>query len=150
LLSPLRRWVGVGPSGAAMRVALASWARRRGASVVQTAALAVGMVALMLLTVTRNDLLDSWRGASPADAPNRFVLNIQPDQQAPFQAMRQESGIAGVELYPMIRGRLVAVNGAAIDPSRYDDDRARRLVNREFNLSYAETMPSHNQLDGGR
>ena len=150
LLSPLRRWVGVGPSGAAMRVALASWARRRGASVVQTAALAVGMMALMLLTVTRNDLLDSWRSASPADAPNRFVLNIQPDQQAPFQAMLREAGIGGVELYPMIRGRLVAVNGTAIDPSRYDDDRARRLVNREFNLSYADTMPSHNQLDSGR
>ena len=65
LFAPLRRWVGVGPSGAAMRVALASWARRRGASVVQTAALAVGMMALMLLTVTRNDLLEAIAGEFP-------------------------------------------------------------------------------------
>lgn len=150
LLAPLRNWVGTGPGSATLRVALASWSRRQGSSVVQTAALAVGLMALMLLTVTRNDLLDSWRSASPADAPNRFVLNVQPDQRDTFHAMVREAGIGAVELYPMIRGRLVAVNDAPIGADSYDEDRARRLVNREFNLSYADRMPSHNQLDSGR
>ena len=150
LLAPLRNWVGTGPGTAALRIALASWSRRRGSSVVQTAALAVGLMALMLLTVTRNDLLDSWRSASPADAPNRFVLNVQPDQRDLFQDMVQDAGIGGMELYPMIRGRLVAVNDMPIGPDHYQEERARRLVNREFNLSYADRMPGHNQLDSGR
>jgi len=150
LLAPLRNWVGTGPRTASLRIALASWSRRQGSSVVQTAALAVGLMALMLLTVTRNDLLDSWRTASPADAPNRFVLNVQPDQRELFQEIVGGAGIGGVELYPMIRGRLVAVNGKAISPDSFAEERARRLVNREFNLSYGERMPAHNQLDSGR
>ena len=150
LLAPLRNWVGSGPRTATLRVALASWSRRQGSSVVQTAALAVGLMALMLLTVTRNDLLDSWRSASPADAPNRFVLNVQPDQRDAFQELVRDAGITDVELYPMIRGRLVAVNDVPVAPSSYQEERARRLVNREFNLSYADRMPGHNQLDSGR
>lgn len=150
LLAPLRNWIGGGPATASLRIALASWSRRQGSSVVQTAALAVGLMALMLLTVTRNDLLDSWRSASPADAPNRFVLNIQPDQRESFEEILREAGIGGVELYPMIRGRLVAVNERDVAPDTYPDERARRLVNREFNVSYSDRMPGHNQLDSGR
>ncbi len=150
LLAPLRGWVGAGGALAALRVALANWSRRRNTSIAQTAALAVGLMALMLLTVTRNDLLESWRSASPADAPNRFVLNIQPDQREAFIAHLAGLGVTGVELYPMIRGRLVTVNGEPIGPQRYETDRARRLVDREFNLSYTDVMPGHNQLARGR
>ncbi|MGE0310597.1 MAG: ABC transporter permease [Lautropia sp.] len=149
-LAPLRGWVGAGGALAALRVALANWSRRRGASVAQTAALAVGLMALMLLTVTRNDLLESWRSASPADAPNRFVLNIQPDQREAFTQALDTIGVRDVELFPMIRGRLVTVNGAPVGPQRYEDDRAKRLVDREFNLSYGAQMPSHNRLASGR
>lgn len=150
LLAPMRGWVGPGPRGAVIKVALASWSRRRGASVAQTAALAIGLMALMLLTVTRNELLSSWQQASPADAPNRFVLNIQPEQQAPFAHLLAEEGIRGVDLYPMIRARLIAVNGTPIGPERYEDDRARRLIDREFNLSYLDRVPAHNRVDSGR
>src|SRR5690606_1941465 len=137
---------GTGPGTAALRIALASWSRRRGSSVVQTAAPAVGLMALMLLAVTRNDLLDSWRRASPADAPSRLVLNIQPDQRQAFEDLVPGAGITGVELYPMIRGRLVAVNDQPLSPAHFEEERARRLVNREFNLSFNDRMPSHNQL----
>ena len=149
-LAPMRGWVGAGPMGAVVKVALASWARRRGVSVAQTAALAIGLMALMLLTVTRNELLTSWQQASPVDAPNRFVLNIQPDQQAAFGKLLSAEGISGVELYPMIRARLISVNGKPIGPEQFDDDRARRLVDREFNLSYSAQIPSHNSVDSGR
>ncbi|MGN5477037.1 hypothetical protein ACTMU2_09310 [Cupriavidus basilensis] len=55
--------------------------RRRAVTVLQTVALAIGLMALLLLGMTRNDLVDSWRNATPADAPNRFIINIQPDQR---------------------------------------------------------------------
>jgi putative ABC transport system permease protein len=50
----------------------------------------------------------------------------------------------------MIRGRLLAINGAEVAPGRYTDERAQRLVEREFNLSHAAQMPAHNLLTGGR
>jgi len=150
VLSPLRHLIGRGGGNAALRVALASWSRREGASIAQTAALSVGLMALMLLTVTRGDLLDSWQRASPPDAPNRFVINIQSDQREAVSLMLREAGIVQAELQPMIRGRLIEVNGKPVDPEGFEDARARRMLDREFNLSYMDRMQSHNETVSGR
>ena len=137
-------------SFAAIRVALAGWSKRGGASVAQMVALAIALMALLLLTVVRNDLLNSWRKASPPDAPNRFVINIQPDQKTAITADLKAAGIKGAELSPMIRGRLIRVNGKDIKPSEQADPRAQRLLDREFNLSYEVLQPSHNETISGR
>ncbi|MDY0748489.1 FtsX-like permease family protein [Paucibacter sp. R3-3] len=118
-------------------------------AVVQVASLAVGLLALALLVLLRTDLIDSWRNATPANAPNRFVINIQPDQGEAFRAKLDAAGVKGYDWYPMIRGRLVAINGAEVKPSQYED-RARQLIDREFNLSHSRTMPEHNLLAGGK
>ena len=119
-------------------------------AVVQVSSLAVGLLALVLLVLLRTDLIDSWRQATPPDAPNRFVINIQPDQERAFQQTLQDAGVRRYDWYPMIRGRLVAVNGQPIVPESYTEDRAQRLVEREFNLSNAAAQPPHNEVVAGR
>ena len=119
-------------------------------AVVQVSSLAVGLLALVLLVLLRTDLIASWRKATPANAPDRFVINVQPDQAQDFQAALKKAGVRSYDWYPMIRGRLIAVNGKAVSPDDYEEDRAKRLVDREFNISTAETMPDHNQIVGGR
>ncbi|MDP2771267.1 MAG: FtsX-like permease family protein [Giesbergeria sp.] len=119
-------------------------------AVVQVSSLAVGLLALVLLVLLRTDLIDSWRQATPPDAPNRFVINIQPDQERAFQQTLQDAGVRRYDWYPMIRGRLVAVNGQPIVPESYTEDRAQRLVEREFNLSNAAEQPPHNEVVAGR
>ena len=119
-------------------------------AVVQVSSLAVGLLALVLLVLLRTDLIASWRQATPPDAPNRFVINIQPDQAEPFRQTLDDAGVRRYDWYPMIRGRLVAVNGRAITPESYTEDRAQRLVEREFNLSNAQEQPPHNQVVAGR
>jgi putative ABC transport system permease protein len=104
----------------------------------------------VLLVLLRTDLIASWRQATPADAPNRFVINIQPDQGAEFQQALKAGGVARYDWYPMIRGRLVAVNGRSITAEDYTDERARRLVDREFNLSHSASQPAHNEIVAGR
>ncbi|HET7197648.1 MAG TPA: FtsX-like permease family protein [Burkholderiales bacterium] len=120
------------------------------ANAAQTAALALGLTALLVLTFTRNDLVDAWRRSAPPDAPNRFLIGVQPDQVAPIKAFLKEEHVEIPELYPMVRGRLVAVNGAPVSEAQYADERARRLVEREFNLSYMAELPSYNALAAGR
>ncbi|MFI8615199.1 ABC transporter permease [Acidovorax sp. NPDC077693] len=119
-------------------------------AVVQVSSLAVGLLALVLLVLLRTDLVDSWRKATPPDAPNRFVINVMPDQADAFQQALKDNNVAKYDWYPMIRGRLVAVNGKAVGPADYTDDRAKRLVDREFNLSNATEAPAHNQIVAGR
>src|SRR5690606_18160027 len=79
-----------------------------------------------------------------------IVINIQPDQGEAFRQMLSGAGVAGYDWYPMIRGRLVTINGRAAQPEQFATDRAQRLVEREFNLSHAVDMPAHNEVVGGR
>ena len=136
-------------SGAGWRYGLASMRRRLGASLIQSVGLAVGLTALLLLTLTRNDLLGEWRRAMPADAPNRFIINIQPEQVAPVAEFFVANGLPRPAQSPMIRGRLTAINGKPVSPDDYDEDRPKRLVEREFNLSYADVLPPRNQVIAG-
>ena len=118
-------------------------------AVVQVSALAVGLLALVLLVLLRTDLIASWRKATPPDAPNRFVINVMPEQSEAFQKTLRDAGIARFDWYPMIRGRLVAVNGRAVSPDDFVEDRAKRLLDREFNLSASAAQPPHNQVVAG-
>jgi putative ABC transport system permease protein len=132
-----------------LRLSIASWSRRRALAIAQTAALSAGIMALLLLTITRTDLIDAWRRASPPDAPNRFVINIQPDQrEAVEQALA--AGRIAADLQPMVRGRLIEVNGKDATQHVPVGERAQRLVEREFNLSYGAQPPAHNTVVAGR
>jgi putative ABC transport system permease protein len=112
--------------------------------------LALGITALLLLTVARADLIASWRHNVPPDAPNRFIINIQPEQRASLQAYFAAQGMVVPQLEPMVRGRLVAINDVPVKPSLYEDERAQRLVEREFNLSWTATLPPGNSIVAGR
>jgi putative ABC transport system permease protein len=134
---------------ASWRFALNALQRRPGAVVMQIVALALGLMALLLLTVTRGELIDEWRKATPPDAPNRFVINIQSDQKNEIETRMKQAGITIPQLYPMIRGRLIQINDRRITANSYTDGRARGLVEREFNLSAISAMPPQNQIAAG-
>jgi len=155
----LLSWIAVGvlkravPEARAPRwlvLATRQIAARPAFAVLQVSALAVGLLALVLLVLLRTDLIQSWRQATPPDAPNRFVINLQPDQGEAFQRALREAGVTRYDWFPMIRGRLVAINGAPVERDRFVEDRAQRLVEREFNLSHSASPPAHNEVSAGR
>jgi putative ABC transport system permease protein len=132
------------------RHAFANLARQGSNAAVQVVALSLGGMALLVLTLVRADLLASWQGKLPPDAPNRFVVNIQPDQTQALTDFFASRALPPPLLQPMVRGRLLAINERAINGDSYPDPRARALVEREFNLSYMEQMPSWNALVSGK
>ncbi|MGA2550246.1 MAG: FtsX-like permease family protein [Burkholderiaceae bacterium] len=144
---PLRHAVRL---SAGMRFALASIQRRPVATIVQTVSLALGLTALLLLSLTRSDLVTAWRNAAPPNAPNRFVINLQPDERDRFTNFMKSEGLNEFDLAPMIRGRLIAINGRQTSSGSYADEQAKRLVDREFNLSYSSTLPVHNRVSAGQ
>jgi putative ABC transport system permease protein len=145
------RWWTLGASAPRWLVlATRQIAARPAFAVLQVSALSVGLLALVLLVLLRTDLIDSWRQATPKDAPNRFVINVQPEQGEAFRQRLQTAGVNRYDWFPMIRGRLVAINGKPVKPDDYPDERAKRLLDREFNLSNDADLPPHNQLSAGR
>ncbi|SCC95078.1 putative ABC-type transport system, permease component [Thiomonas sp. X19] len=139
--------------GSQRRGVLALAARQLGArstqAVAQISALGLSMLALMLVAMLRTGLLAGWQATLPPDAPNRFVINIQPQQARAFQAELKAAGIQRYDWYSMVRGRLVAVNGKPVFGRDYKDERARALIDREFNLSTTPTLPAHNRITAG-
>jgi putative ABC transport system permease protein len=138
------------PRGSMLRYGLSNLRRHARGNAVQIASLALGLTAVLLLTFTRNDLVDAWRRSAPPDAPNRFLVGVQREELDPLKALFAERKVALPEFYPMIRGRLISVNGKAVSEADYDEERAKRLVEREFNLSYMKDLPSHNSVVAGR
>jgi putative ABC transport system permease protein len=132
------------------RFAVTALQRRTGATVVQIVALSLGLMALLLLTVIRGDLVNAWRESTPPEAPNRFIINIQPEQKTDIEKRIADNSRGRSMLYPMIRGRLVQVNDKVVTVDSYAEDRARRLVDREFNLSTMRDIPEQNQVVAGR
>ncbi len=124
--------------------------RRQGSSVLQISGFAVGIAALLVLAVTRVDLLNLWRQGLPEDAPNYFLINIQYDERDAMADLFRSQGVTTSVYYPIVRGRLVAINAQAANPADYDSPRAKRLLNREFNLTWTDKLPSDNRITDGR
>ncbi len=136
-------------AGFAWRFGLANLARRALGSVIQVIALGAGLLALMLLSLTRGDLLESWKTTVPPGAPNRFLVNIQPDQRELVNEFFRAEGKPAPVLYPMVRARLTTINGVTVNSANFTAERARRLVDREFNLSWSAKLQADNEIVGG-
>jgi putative ABC transport system permease protein len=127
-----------------------SQGRRTGLAVVQITALGIALMALLLVLSLRADFLTAWQGNIPTDAPNRFMINIQGDQKQNLTKTLESAGLSSPQFYPMVRGRLVDINGKEVSPNDYSDENAKRLIDREFNLSYTDQLPSGNQIISGK
>jgi putative ABC transport system permease protein len=134
------------------RYGLANLSRHEGMTLAQVSALGLGLMALLLLTFVRTDLLSRWQQTLPADAPNRFVINVQPEQLSGVEALIKRDGLRNAELFPMVRARLQQVNGKKVSGADYEAAgmRAQRLAEREFNLSSAAQFGKDNELVAGK
>lgn len=140
-----------------LRYGLANVSRRAGTSVAQVTALGLGLMALLLLTFVRTDLLDRWQLALGQDAPNRFIINVQPEQLDPVRAFIAEQGVDAPVLFPMIRARLIERNGEPVRGEDYagrsgdeaQDRQAQRRAEREFNLSMQTDLRDDNRVTAG-
>ena len=135
--------------GISWRYGLANLVRRPRANTVQIVAIAVGLTAILLLTVIRVDLIDVWRGRLPADAPDRFLVNIQPEQRQSLAEFFEKNGVKQPQAFPMVRARLVTVNGKAVGAEDFSDERAKRQIEREFNVTYMSDLPPDNKVTAG-
>ena len=133
----------------AMQFAITAISRRAGFAVMQMTALAIAIMAILLILLLRQDLLSTWQGTIPPESPNRFMINVQTDQKEGITQTLERGGLSKPDFYPMVRGRLIEVNGREVTPADYAEDNARRLVDREFNLSYMDQLPLGNRIVAG-
>jgi len=144
ILAPLKRAVGT-----SWRFGLGNVARRRGSTVAQTVALGLALLALLLVSVVRQDLLSTWRAGLPAQTPNQFLINIQQEQIASLREFFGRHGFAEPRMWPMARGRLTHLNGRPVTVDTFDDPETQRWINRDFNLSWTAELNDDNEITAG-
>ncbi|MDT8321448.1 MAG: permease, partial [Xanthomonadales bacterium] len=98
-----------GAAGVAWRYGLANLARRGRESVIQVVAFGLGLMVLLLLSTVRTELMDTWRQSLPADAPNQFLINIQPQETRPMTAFMRQRGLDEPDFVPLVRARMTAI-----------------------------------------
>ncbi|MCW8890621.1 MAG: ABC transporter permease [Sedimenticola sp.] len=143
-LSPLRHH-----GGALWRQGLSGLARSPSMTALQLTGFGLGILALLLLSIIRMDLLSAWQKTIPDRAPNHFLINIQPTDVSNLRTFFIEQQIEQAGIYPMLRARLTHINDRPVSPDQYLDERAQRLVAREFNLSWADEMQDANKIVAG-
>ena len=136
------------PLKPALKLAISRINRSSIATGIQFGALALSLMLLAVMWLVRTDLLTDWQRTLPADAPNAFALNIAPYEREAYLAALDEQGIERSDDYPIIRGRLVQINGE--DAKEYaQGGEGTDALRREINFTFANGIPEHNEvLDG--
>lgn len=145
LLAPLRRL-----TAGSWRYGLASLSRNPATTTIQLTGFGLGFTVLLLLAIVRIDLLSSWQHTLPADSPNQFLINIQPQEVEAVRELLAQGGVETNGLFPMIRGRLISIDGKPVSRDDYDNPRAQRLATRDFNISHASRPQVDNAIVSGR
>lgn len=133
-----------------VRMALANLTRPGSATGGVVTALGLGLT--LLATVS---LLDSTIGAQikdrlPGSAPSFFFVDIQPDEVAAFDtAIKTAPSAADYKRTPMIRGRIVKLNGTPVREAKIAPD-ARWAVNGDRGITYASTPPEGTTIVEGQ
>jgi putative ABC transport system permease protein len=135
-----------GGVGVAWRYGIANVARRGRESSVQVVAFGIGLMVLLLLTSVRTELMTEWQATLPADAPNHFLINIQPAERAAIGATIAAAGIPEPRFTPLVRARISHVNGIPSGDYPALTPRGRDELEDETNLTWSAELPPDNEL----
>lgn len=128
---------------------LANIGRYGGRASLLITTIGIGIFALSLLGGVRGDLISAWQNRIPADAPNHFLINIQPAELDAVDSFLKQRQLEKFQLFPMIRGRLRAINGKQINADDFANNQAKDTLKRELNLTATRNLPFENTVVAG-
>ncbi len=136
-------------AGFAWRYGLSNLQRRKQFSILQLIAFSLSIMALLLLTIVRVDILNNWQFQLADDTPNHFLVNIQAEEKPVLSALFDQYNLPEPVMRPIVVGRLLAINGRTVSTDDYTDGRSKWLVERDQRLSYLEQVPAGNHFVEG-
>lgn len=149
LLRLVQRYSGRSEWSQALRLGGRQLARRRQAGLGQLLAFSVTFFAMAMIVLVRGDLLSTWQDQLPENTPNYFAINIQPSERDPFEAAVSPRVETQSTLYPMVRGRVIAINDQPPRDAVPPDARGDNSLRRELNLTWQSDVPEGNEVVAG-
>lgn len=114
--------------------------------------LAVGLGVFFILTMhtIEINLLEQFNVELADDAPDMFLIDIQPDQEEPLRSVARSLGAAQIKLVPVLRARVTGVDGREIQLDGYEEVREHHWLAREFVVTFRDYLESNERLQEGR
>ncbi len=142
-------------AGQALQLALANLRRRAAENSVQLVSFTIAIKLLLLLFVLKSELLNDWQAQLPENTANRFLINMSALQVKQLEAFISEQHLVASKAYPVVLGRLVAINDEKIKQKVTKDsddksDQGRQGIGRELNLTWQQQLPEKNTLIAGQ
>lgn len=137
-----------------LKIAISSLYKRAKQNRVQLIGFTVAIKLALVVWVIQQDLISEWQQQLPEGAPNHFMYNISEQQKPELAARFTDEQLELTTMFPMLRGRLVAINQEAVSQERegeYSEKTSsrRRGAGRELNLSSVLELPYRNELVAG-
>ncbi len=132
------------------RLALDSLLRHHRTTMTQILAFSLTLMAMLISFSVRNDLITDWQQQLPEKAPNHFVLNVFPNQVDELSELLNAKHISGSAFYPVVRGRLIAINQIPVQQIVSKDSQGERATHRDLSLTWTKVLPEDNQTVAGQ
>ena len=136
--------------GVSTKLAARSLKANRRMVMVQVVAIAITFFSLALISTIRDDLVASWQSKVPDNAPNIFAINLFENEKQSFLDKISEQGLEHSPLYPVVRGRLSAVNEQPIrEYASKETERKDESLGRDLALTWNMQLPKDNKIIQG-
>ncbi|KTC98572.1 ABC transporter permease [Legionella erythra] len=132
------------------RFGLNNIARNLEDSALQVVGIGLALTAILSLFLLKHDLLANWRQQLPANTANYFLINVEPSQLPDLRLLLQQEGVEAADFYPVVRGRLIAINRQPVKQVFGEDTKNINALQRELNLSWTRQLPDGNEITAGR
>lgn len=139
-------------AGSMWRLALAGLRRRYKENVPQVTVFAFAIMLLQILLLVRTALIQEWHAQMPEDTPNFFLMNVKDEEIDAVSRFIRDNGKLADQLYPLISGRVAAVNG--VPANEYADSLPTHLPGPRLTstrqLTWMDELPERNHVMDGK
>ncbi len=140
-----------------LKHAILSLSRRKGMSIAVVVALGLGSLLMNLIPQLKVGLERDMEAPKQLKLPNLFLFDIQDEQLDPLQKFVAENGKLLEQISPMVRARIVKLNGESFERANLDgqlgtreEEEQTRMRNRGVNLSYRDRLTDSESLVEGK
>lgn len=124
-------------------------ARNMEDSSLQVIGIGLALTTVLSLSLLKNHLINDWQQQLPAQTPNYFIFNIEPDQKPAISKLLELNQVNAQAFYPIWRGRLTDINNKSVNSLFGEQVKNINALQRELNLSWSADLPDGNQITKG-
>lgn len=143
----LLRLLPKGVTGSSFYLAVQHWQRQPLEILHQLSGIALSLLLLGVVISVRSEIVTGFQTFLPADAPNRFLINIPDSDKPALETFLQQHQLSHAPLYPIVRGRLTHINDEAV--TQQEGQNGRKGIHRELTMTAQAQLPDDSLIVSG-